>query len=218
MPDLLPTQPPKQSRSKRTLERIVRASLAILENEGPEGLTVQAIVGRSGSSVGSFYARFAGKDELLAYLGDRIGREAAERWDRALAEEAWDDLGLGERVEGAVRLLAEAGRSRGGVLRALEQAPGAREDAWRSFRTHVLRGLEGLLLERAGEMEHPEPSVAVRLGLLAVLAVLEEPAEDAAEAIPEERRREEAARLLRTYLMGGERRRPGPPDFFDVWA
>jgi AcrR family transcriptional regulator len=168
--------------------------------------------------VGSFYARFAGKDELLAYLGERIWREAAERWDEALAAQAWDGLGLPKLVEGAVRLLSEAGRSRDEVLRALERAPGARADAYRSLQAHVLQGLEGLLLARAGEMDHPEPPVAVRLGLRAVLAVLEEPAPDAAAAIPEERRREEAARLLLTYLTGREGRRPGPPDFFEIWS
>ena len=66
--------PPKQTRSRRTLERIVQASLDILEREGPDGLTVQAIVERAGSSVGSFYARFGGKDDLLEYVGDRVWR------------------------------------------------------------------------------------------------------------------------------------------------
>ena len=218
MPELLPQLPPKQSRSRRTLERIVRASLAILERKGAEELTIQAIVERSGSSVGSFYARFSGKEELLAYLGERMWREAAEGWDAALGARTWDGLGLAEVIEGAVELLAETGRSRGMVLRALERAPGAREDAYRSFQAHVLQGLEGLLLARAGDMDHPEPAVAVRLGLRAVLAVLEEPAPDAAAAIPEERRREEATRLLVTYLTGGEGRRPGPPDFFEIWS
>lgn len=196
----------------------MRASLAILETEGPEGLTVQAIVSRAGSSVGSFYARFSGKEELLAYLGERIWREAAERWDEALAGQPWDGLGLPELIEGAVGLLAEAGRSRDAVLRALERAPGAREDAYRSFRVHVLEGLERLLLARVGEMDHPEPPVAVRLGLRAVMAVLEERVPEEAEPIPEERRRQEAARLLRSYLMESEGRRPGPPDFFEVWS
>ena len=85
MADLLPPHPPRQLRSRRTLERIVRASLQILNEDGPDGLTVQAIVERAGSSVGSFYARFSGKDELLAYLGERIWREAAARWDEAVA-------------------------------------------------------------------------------------------------------------------------------------
>ena len=39
--------PPKQTRSRRTLERIVQASLSILDEQGPAGLTVQAVVARA---------------------------------------------------------------------------------------------------------------------------------------------------------------------------
>ena len=49
--------PPKQSRSRRTLERIVQAALKILEEQGHKALTVQAVVDRADSSVGSFYAQ-----------------------------------------------------------------------------------------------------------------------------------------------------------------
>ena len=96
MPDSPLLKPPLQTRSRRTLERIVAASMAILEEEGSAGLTVQAIVDRAESSVGSFYARFTGKDDLLTYLGERAWREASERWDEALATRDWSALGLRE--------------------------------------------------------------------------------------------------------------------------
>ena len=70
MTELLPQRPPKQLRSHRTLERIARASFEILEEDGAGGLTVHAVIARARSSVGSFYARFSGRDELLAYLGE----------------------------------------------------------------------------------------------------------------------------------------------------
>ena len=44
--------PPKQARSQRTLERIVRAALEILNEKGPDAVTVQSVVARSGSSAG----------------------------------------------------------------------------------------------------------------------------------------------------------------------
>ncbi|MDP2958662.1 MAG: helix-turn-helix domain-containing protein [Longimicrobiales bacterium] len=195
------------------------ASLEILEREGPEGLTVQAVVSRAGSSVGSFYARFRGKEELLHYLGERVWRESALRWDKAFAARAWTGLSLSEVAEGAVRLLGEAGRSRAVYLRALERGPRNRDDAYHAFQAHVMEGVAGLLLARSGEMDHPSPEVAVRLGLRAVAAILEEGA--AEEAIPLERRLEEAARLLLGYLLRGDRGgtvRPGQVDFFDIWG
>lgn len=213
-------KPPKQSRSRRTLERIVRASLSILDEEGPDGLTVQAIVGRAGSSVGSFYARFDGKDELVEYLAERVWKEAAERWDQAMASREWSGLDLRSVVEGAVRLLSEAGRSRASSLRALDRTPGVRDDAYRAFHGHVLQGVEALILERAHEITHPDPAVAVPTALHAALSVLDPVPGSAVAHVPEERRMEEAARLLLAYLTGessgGSTR--GDVDFFDIWG
>lgn len=221
MTDPLPHNPPQQSRSRRTLERIVRASLAILEDEGPEGLTVQAIVSRAESSVGSFYARFSGKDELLEYLGERVWREAAERWDQALASRDFSDLDLRGLIEGSVRLLGEAGRSRATYLKALDRAPGTRDDTFASFQRHVLKGMEALLLARSAEMDHADPPVAVRLGLRAVLAILDGPEREGEPALGAERRIEEAVTLLLSYLIrgdAGDRLDSGQVDFFDIWG
>jgi AcrR family transcriptional regulator len=208
-------------RSRRTLERIVRASLQILDEDGPDGLTVQAIVERAGSSVGSFYARFAGKDELLAYLGERIWREAAARWDEAVSAQGMDGLALEQVVEGAVRLLGEAVTARATYLRALRRSPGAGDEAFAAFQAHVLGGIEVLLLARAGDMSHPDPQVGVRLGLRAVLAVLEEGSDGGrADPIPAERRAQEAVRILAGYLTDGSPggSAGGQVDFFDVWG
>lgn len=213
--------PPKQSRSRRTLERIVGAALEILESQGPDGLTVQAIVDRAGSSVGSFYARFSGKDDLLDYLGERVWREAAARWDAALAEQDWAGLGLEELLGGAVMLLGQAGRSRASYLKALDRTPGARDDAYLAFHTHVLRGLETLLLQRSEEITHPEPAVAVPLALRAALAVLDAPAGGVADGPDLERRVREARTLVKAYLVGGMAGGDGADgkvDFFDIWG
>ena len=212
--------PPKQSRSQRTLERIVRASLEILDTEGADGLTVQAIVTKAESSVGSFYARFAGKEDLLEYLGERVWREAAERWDHALASRDFSGLSLAELVDGAVRLLADAGRSRSSYLKALEKAPATGNDAYLAFQAHAVDGLGTLLLARRSEMSHPHPERATRLGLRAVLALLDAPPLPGSETLAMDVRMEEAMRLLSGYLSGGPSRdRPtGQVDFFDIWS
>lgn len=220
-PNAARVNPPKQSRSRRTLERIVGASLEILESDGPEGLTVQAIVDRAGSSVGSFYARFSGKEDLLDYLGERVWREAASRWDAALAERDWTGLDLRELLGGTVMLLGQAGRTRASYLKALDRTPGTRDDAYLAFHTHVLQGIEALLLERAHEMEHPEPGVAVPLALRAALAVLDAPVGAHADGISPERRAQEARTLVISYLTGGPSDGAPPSgqvDFFDIWG
>jgi len=73
---------PRQDRSYRTLKRILEAGLYILEHEGPDALTVTEITKRARTSVGSFYARFSGKDGLLRYMGEHSLNEALEIWEQ----------------------------------------------------------------------------------------------------------------------------------------
>lgn len=72
---------PLQARSRRTLERILAAGWELLEEGGPEALTVQAITRRARTSVGSFYARFQGKDDLLRYMAESAFEGALRRWE-----------------------------------------------------------------------------------------------------------------------------------------
>ncbi len=212
--------PPKQSRSRRTLERIRRAALEILDQDGPDGLTVQAIVTRARSSVGSFYARFDGKDDLLADLGEQMWLDAAERWDEAVALRSWDGRSLGELADGVVALLADTHRGEALPLRALAAA-GSGGDGARRFRAHVRQGLAEVLLSRRAEIDHPRPEVAVQVGLAAVTALLDAPTAELSEGLDESQLRTEAGRLLHGYLQatdpGGGASSQGV-DFFDVWA
>lgn len=73
---------PRQDRSRRTLKRILEAGLYLLEHEGPDALTVTEITKRARTSVGSFYARFNGKDGLLRYMGERSLNEALGMWEQ----------------------------------------------------------------------------------------------------------------------------------------
>jgi AcrR family transcriptional regulator len=210
---------PKQPRSKRTLERIVKAALEILEEEGPSAVTVQAVVARARSSVGSFYARFGGKDDLLDYLGSRVWDEALERWQEAVAERAWSEMDLAQIAGGAVALLFDVRRSRADQLRSLDRlADGS--GAYEAFRTRLLGDLEALLLERRDEIVHANPELSVRLGLRAVLGVIDSGVDvGGAEPVPKDALLAECRELLIGYLTG----RPGGPgsgqvDFFDVWG
>ena len=219
-------KPPKQPRSRRTLERIVSAALELLESEGPDGVTVLAVVARAKSSVGSFYARFGGKDDLLEYLGERVWDEALSRWNDAIDARAWSGMNLAEITAGSVGLLIDVRRSRVGHLRDLDRMSGG-GDAYERFRRHLVESLEALLLERRAEMEHEKPELAVRLGLSAVLGVidagLETPDEvDGGEGEVGASRKQlvhECTELLLRYLAGGTRGRgKGPVEFFDVWG
>ncbi len=225
--------PPQQARSRRTLERIVRAALELLEREGPDGVTVQAVVARARSSVGSFYARFRGKEDLLEYLEERVWREAEERWQERLRARDWADLSLEDLVRGAVRLLADAQRSRATSLRALDRMGAGSGDGYASFRRYVLESLSDLLLERRGQIRHRDPELAVRLSLAAIAGAVEAGDPSSGEPFDTAVLEREGEILVMGYLTGAapdgaaqsiadaeetDEEDDGDVDFFDVWG
>ena len=211
---------PKQSRSKRTLERIVAASLELLEAEGLTGLTVHKVVAKAGSSVGSFYARFDGKEDLLDYLGERVWTEALERWEVALETRDWSTLSLDEVVEGSVGLLIDAQRSRSDYLKALDWASGRQNDAYERFRGELLLGLGRLLLGQRKSITHPDPELAIRIGLRAILGTVDAEIRATEDRLDRESLAAEARTLLLGYLTGNASPAAQPigVDFFDVWG
>jgi AcrR family transcriptional regulator len=211
---------PKQTRSQRTLERIVAASLELLATEGPAGLTVHAVVDKADSSVGSFYARFKGKDDLLDYLGERVWTEALDRWNERLASRDWRELELADVIEGSVGLLIDAQRSRSAYLKALDWATGRQNDAYDAFRSQLLVGLADILMVHEEEIEHESPQLAVRLGLRAVLGVVDAEFRAVEDRLEREILLEECRALFHGYLMGssGPGTGAGNVDFFEVWS
>lgn len=208
---------PKQPRSQRTLERLVRAGVELLRSEGPEAVTVQTVVGRAGSSVGSFYARFGGKDDFLAYLGERIRADELAHLREAEQAGAGDAAaGLAGAIRDSVRLLQEAERRR---VEQGGQDAGPAADAHRALRASLLADLEGRLLDHASEIAHPSPQLAVRLSLKAALGVLGPEPSGEGESPGAERLATEAAALLSAYLAGPSASAdPAQVDFFDAWG
>lgn len=60
--------------------RIVEAANDLLEEEGLEGLTIRAVLKRTGLARRAFYERFAGKDELVLAVFARTIRLAADHF------------------------------------------------------------------------------------------------------------------------------------------
>ncbi len=73
---------PSQPRSARTVETILEGAAHILERQGLEAYTTNAIAARAGVSIGSLYQYFPTKDAVTVAL---IERESAELVADALA-------------------------------------------------------------------------------------------------------------------------------------
>ena len=93
---------------------------------------------------------------------------------------------------------------------------------WWTLEHRELGDVAGILLERRGEISHPEPELAVRLGLLAAEGMIEAD-RAAAGPLPRDILASEAASLLLHYLTAGSTpraraRASEEVDFFDIWS
>ena len=230
-----PFRPPKQSRSQETLNRIADAALDLMEKKGVDGATISAIVERAGASVGSFYARFPGKEELIRFLRARVWTEARTQWDGALEAQAWDGLSVGQVVEGVVGLLLRSYRTDFQRRKVL-----GREGGWNAegadqllaFHEHVLETVTPLLLARREEILHPDPAGAVGIGYRFVAGAIREFLEleeakalsgrDVAGLPPADEVGPVLARIWLGYLapevQSDEEVDGGTVDFFDPWG
>lgn len=210
--------PPKQPRSQRTFERIVAAGVALLDEQGPEAVTVQAVVRRARSSVGSFYARFRGKEDLLAYLAQQVRESALSEWRASVDEAQLQAAQLPQVVRAAVDHVIEVRERWDAGVRAAAGLTDRQSD-YDAFRRGVVEELARRLLERRVEITHRSPEIAVRVGLWAVLgAVDHKGSTKTASDLNDETLRQECVALLLAYLSGDAAAGGEPVEFFDVWG
>lgn len=66
-----PRKSPRQARSRHTVEAIVEAAARVVEQQGHDGFTTNAIATLGGVSIGTLYQYFPSKGAVLAALIDR---------------------------------------------------------------------------------------------------------------------------------------------------
>jgi AcrR family transcriptional regulator len=112
--------PPRQDRSRASLERVMEAGLAVLIEEGWENFTVGAACERAGVSVGLLYRRFSNKDAFMVALQDRWITSLEVEQERALPRDVdWSALTLEETVRVAIDGVIATPRSQETFIRAL---------------------------------------------------------------------------------------------------
>ncbi|HEY7700438.1 MAG TPA: TetR/AcrR family transcriptional regulator [Vicinamibacteria bacterium] len=215
---MAPPRAPLQKRSQATLDRLIDACEGLLREKPFERVSVGELAKRGRSSVGSFYGRFQGKEELLDFLDARGEKELVERWDEYFAPERWQGVPASELAGRFVRFWVTAHRARKGVVRALHlrlRSRPTRESLARSRRLNrkVIGGMLALLRERRSEIAHPDLDRAVPFALVMAAAsirewILFEDLNLYPSAPDDEALAEELTRAFTAYL--GIRRRPRP--------
>jgi AcrR family transcriptional regulator len=102
----------RPSRALLSREIIARAALAVVDETGPDGLTMRALADRLGVKAASLYNHVAGKDELLDSLAELVNAEidlaplADPHWRAGIAGYARGYRAVFRRHPNTIALLA----------------------------------------------------------------------------------------------------------------
>jgi AcrR family transcriptional regulator len=125
------------------------AAEELLDREGPDALTVEAVVRESQASIGSFYARFGDRQGLLVAMQERFHHRLDERGAQTmLAATAADSLGE------AIEILVEGFRDAFDTLRPSFNA----NLLHNRFEASSIRWL--ITVHFADRVTHPDPKLA----------------------------------------------------------
>lgn len=169
---------PRQERSRATRRRLVAAANHLLKSRAFGTLSVQEIATEASCSIGAFYGRFRGKEDLLAPLLDRHHRGMLRGLRRAMGAPDWRAMTLDERLEWITRMTVWTFRSRKWLIRAL--AVYVRQDtvklssAEQSLRTDFTRSARGLLSDFNDEILHVDRDGAIDFALFLIATLCRE--------------------------------------------
>lgn len=159
-------RPPCQDRSRATLARLLRTAREMLAEADWHELAITALCERADSSVGSFYARFKGKDALLDSLADEARLELNEVAAWCEEDAARRGLPPASRLRQLTAALARYAERQAGVLRAL--ANEGRPLPWQEPAMH--RALAAMLVDGPTPWKTREQALAVLLAACAARA------------------------------------------------
>lgn len=170
---------PRQARSQRTHDRIVRAAGELLESRPFDEISVADIARAAGTSVGGFYARFPSKDALLHGFDDAFADSLIQEAEHVLDPARWEGVPVREIVAAYISMAVTGFRRHRSVLRQVAlHSRISRDDAFRDRVRRVNRQLHdrfrALLHDRADALDHTDPTRAIDLGLIAVSAAMRE--------------------------------------------
>ena len=173
--DLRWVRPVRQERSERTLQRLLDAAEAVIEEKGFADASVADIAARAGCSVGTFYRRFHDKHGLLHALDERLGEEFRATMERAVDPARWEGACIREIIEAYLLFALEVGPPRAALRRAAilmaMRDPAFAERQMRLDR-ELHERLRSLLQARRTEIRHPDPEIAIDVVLEQLRAML----------------------------------------------
>jgi AcrR family transcriptional regulator len=165
--------PAHQERSRNTLERLLKATVEVLDERGLKGTTIPRIAARARLTPGAIYRRFPDKHALLREAWLRVLRENARSSASLLQSPVWQTAPLVSLVRKVVTTTLRGHAGHRQLLRALmiftlDHADAAFRRESAELQEAVFRTVTEVLLARRSEIGHPDPESAVPFALLMV--------------------------------------------------
>ncbi|PDT76682.1 TetR/AcrR family transcriptional regulator [Bradyrhizobium sp. C9] len=171
--DLPGVTPSRQKRSRETTLALLEAGAELLRTRSLAELSIEALCGKVGATVGAFYSRFESKEayfNALIALAAQDGARRLSRMDSPASELALDEL-CRRVVSGIIGWI----RAHEGVLRAALQHDDTRPDKWTTFKGLARETTEHatpLLLPAMGKGRKAAKTRAIAFGFQVVLGTL----------------------------------------------
>lgn len=199
-----PLRPARQDRSLRTQERILAAAEALLANPQGGEFTMERLSEHAHVSIGAIYKRFQGKDSLLPLVLERVQEQQFDRLRALLVREDWASVGLAGRIDALLLAFAESQQARRRLIRSLVVGHWQSDDRapMEARGAELIAVMHGWLYECADEIRHPDPQLALSLGLFTTLQTLQTAVlfDRVPPALGVSRFVDEMARMLKGYL------------------
>ncbi|HEX4937422.1 MAG TPA: TetR/AcrR family transcriptional regulator [Candidatus Kapabacteria bacterium] len=191
---------PTQPRARRTVERIIAATAALIEEQGLDALTTNRVAERANVNIASLYQYFPNKQALLSALLQQYWQDLAR-----VLNDLLDQLG-DVTVDESTRLWAQLGiqhfRNQGGVLVELLRHPSqlAALPEGREFEHRLMEAMRRFLTRQRDRLNVPDLDRAIYVAFQACTAILSRHLLEPMPYYRDDEIVEELARLMRGYF------------------
>jgi AcrR family transcriptional regulator len=206
--------PPHRRRphGEKTRQRLIDAVLELLDGQTFDDIRIVDITRQAGTATGSFHYHFEDKEELFAAMVQRMAAERLSAAEMVMGEREWEGASLRERVRrlwiGVLEINQKyPGYERAKILRTFQGRGGWHRGSEGEVYEKAVALLDRWLLDAPEEIPHPDPRVAVQIGLSLCLSTITEmvlfPAtrRRALRALSDPELAEHLTHLLTSYLL-----------------
>jgi AcrR family transcriptional regulator len=167
--------PSRQKRSREMTAALLKAGADMLRTRSLAELSIEALCGKVGATVGAFYSRFESKEAYFNALIELAARDGERRLSAMTGNTALKEASLAELCRMLVTGIIGWIRNHEGVLRAALQHDDTRPDRWNTFKSLARASAAGAtppLLQVMGRGRTAAKSRGIAFGFQVVLGTL----------------------------------------------